>query len=222
MKKYFEQVKNFFREDFREVLGIYHDDEKIFLARLTKKFETAEVNFEVDLNDKISPIEQLAEKVSVICAQRGWKTSKVGLCLREGDAITFRTNFENVPPAEIDSAVKTWATSQAGKNAPYAFTEIDGEIWAETLTKTVSEEYISAWKKNSLNLCALTVMPDFSEEESSEGLDKAVFVAKIVAKKKISEFACRKNCRLERQKNFIDSGGDFYFNLGRDLRKNFL
>lgn len=214
MKKYFEQVKNFFREDFREVLGIYHDDEKIFLARLTKKFETAEVNFEVDLNDKISPIEQLAEKVSVICAQRGWKTSKVGLCLREGDAITFRTNFENVPPAEIDSAVKTWATSQAGKNAPYAFTEIDGEIWAETLTKTVSEEYISAWKKNSLNLCALTVMPDFSEEESSEGLDKAVFVAKIVAKKKSPNLLAEKIADWNVKKISLTAAAIFILILG--------
>ena len=184
MKKYFERIKNVFREDFGEVLGIYHDDEKIFLARRTKKFETAEVNFEIDLSDKISPIEQLAEKVSVICAQRGWKTSKVGLCLREGDAITLRTNFENIPQNEIDSAVKTWATSQAGKNAPYTFTEIDGEIWAETLTKTVVEEYVSAWKKNSISLCALTVMPDFSEDESSDNLDRAVFVAKVVVEKK--------------------------------------
>lgn len=184
MKKYFELIKNFFREDFGEVLGIYHDDEKIFFARLTKKVETAEVNFEIDLNDKISPIEQLAEKVAVICSQRGWKTSKVGLCLRGSDAITLHTNFENVPQNEIDSAVKTWATSQSGKNAPYAFTEIDGEIWAETLTKTAVEEYISAWKKNSINLCALTVMPDFSEDESAEGLDRAVFVAKVVAEKK--------------------------------------
>ena len=184
MKNYFERIKNFFREDFSEITGIYYDDEKIFLARRTKKFETAEVNFEVDLNDKISPIEQLAEKIFMVLNQRGWQNSKVGLCLRKGDAIDFLTYFDNVPPEEIDAAVKTWAISQAGKNAPYTFTEIEDEIWAETLTKTVVEEYISAWKKNSINLCALTVMPDFSEEESTEGLDRAVFVAKVVAEKK--------------------------------------
>lgn len=184
MKKYFERIKNFFREDFSEVLGIYYDGEKIFLARLTKKFETAEVNFETDLDDKLSPIAQLAEKIAVICSQRGWRTSKVGLCLREGDAITFRSNFENVPPDEIDSAIKTWATSQAGKNAPYTFAEVEGEIWAETLTKTLVEEYISAWEKNSIHLCALTVVPDFSEEESLDNLDRAVFIAKVVAEKK--------------------------------------
>ena len=192
MKKPFELIKNFFREDFSESVGIYYDDEKIFLARRTKKFETAEVNFEIDLNDNISPIEQLAEKIFMVLNQRGWKMSKVGLCLREGDAIVFRTNFENVPPDEVDAAVKTWATSQAGKNAPYTFTEIDGEIWAETLTKTVVEEYISAYKKNSINLCALTVMPDFSEDNSADGLDRAVFIAKIVAEKKAPNLLAEK------------------------------
>lgn len=209
MNKSLERTKNFFREDFSEVLGIYHDDEKIFLARRTKKFETAEVNFEIDLNDKISPIEQLAEKVSVICAQRGWKTSKVGLCLREGDAITLRTNFENVPQNEIDSAVKTWATSQAGKNAPYTFTEIDGEIWAETLTKTVLEEYISAWKKNSINLCALTVMPDFSEDESPDNLDRAVFVAKVVAEKKSPNLLTEKIANWNVKKIYLTAAAIF-------------
>lgn len=212
MKKYFERPKNFFREDFSEVLGIYYDDEKIFLARRTKKFETAEVNFEINLNDKISPIEQLAEKVAVICAQRGWKTSKVGLCLREGDAITLRTNFENVPQNEIDSAVKTWATSQAGKNALYTFTEIDGEIWAETLTKIVVEEYISAWKKNSINLCALTVMPDFSEED--DNLDRAVFVAKIVAEKKSPNLLAEKIADWNVKKISLTAAAIFILILG--------
>lgn len=184
MNKYLERIKNFFREDFSEVTGIYYDGFKIYLAHRTKKFETETIGWELYLDSENSYQEQLAEKIFMVLNQRGWQKSKVGLCLREGDAITFRQNFENVPENEIDSAVKTWATSQAGKNAPYTFTEIDGEIWAETLSKTVVKEYISAWKKNSINLCALTVMPDFSEKDSSDNLDRAVFVAKIIVEKK--------------------------------------
>lgn len=194
MNKYFERIKNFFREDFGEILGIYHDGEKIFLARLTKKFETAEINFEIDFSDKISPVEQLAEKILMICNQRGWKTSKIGLCLRDDDAITFRTNFENVPQNEIESAVKIWANAQAGKNSFYTFVEEDGEIWSETLSQTVVEEYISVCEKNSLNLCALSVMPNFSEESTdlTDNLDRAVFIAKVIKENKSPNLLAKK------------------------------
>ena len=49
-------ILNFFREDLSEVLGVYYDDEKIYLARLAEKIETAEINFEIDLNDKSTQI----------------------------------------------------------------------------------------------------------------------------------------------------------------------
>ena len=72
------RFKKFFRADTSEIISAYFDGEKIFIARLTEKFETAEV----EAND--AEIEQLAEKISRECHQRGWKTSLVGFCLREG------------------------------------------------------------------------------------------------------------------------------------------
>ena len=178
---YFESVQNFFREDFSDVVGIYHDGFKIFLARYTNKIELEEVNFEISLTDEISPIEQLAEKVFMILNQRGQKNSKVGICLNDDDAIIFRTSFENIPQNEIDSAVKVWAQAQVGKNSPYAFQNLDGEIWAETVPENLLNEYISAFEKNSIKLCALTAMPDSTLKKGS---DRAVFIAEILKEKK--------------------------------------
>ena len=72
MNDYFARLKNFFREDVDEVVGAYFDGEKIFLVRLTEKLET----FEVDA-DGAEPA-HFAEKISLACTQKGWKTSAVG------------------------------------------------------------------------------------------------------------------------------------------------
>ena len=66
-------ILKFFREDFGEILGVYCDEEKIFLARLTDKIETAEINFEIDLNNKTPAIFQFAEKIKIACSQRDRK-----------------------------------------------------------------------------------------------------------------------------------------------------
>ena len=146
--KIFEQAKNFFLADSEEVVGIYYDGEKIFLARLTDKLETLEQNFEIDSAENISAIEQLAEKISVLCSQRGWKTSKTALCLQEGDTIIFQPDFNNIPAEKIDSAVKIWATAQVGENALYTSATIDGEFFTEAMAQKVAAEYFSAWEKN--------------------------------------------------------------------------
>ena len=71
MEKYFARLKKFFREDLEEVVGAYFDGEKIFLARLTEKLET----FEIDA-DGAEP-EHLAKKISLTCTRNGRKTSAV-------------------------------------------------------------------------------------------------------------------------------------------------
>lgn len=146
-------VKNFFREDMSEVISAYFDGEKIFIARLTQKIETLEV--EADGLE----IEHLAEKISLACKQKGWKTSSIGFCLRQEEVVTFQTEISNVPEKEIPELVKSWAVAQAGANAKFSFTRLGEELWMETLPKSKVEEYLSAFKKFDMNLCALSVMP---------------------------------------------------------------
>ena len=81
--KILELIKKFFRENIGEVIGAYFDGEKIFIARLTKKFETIEVDADG------SELEQVAEKISQICKQKDWKTSAVVFCLRAEDAMNY-------------------------------------------------------------------------------------------------------------------------------------
>ena len=175
--KIFDRLKNFFRDDIGEVVGIYHDGEKIFLARLTDKLETLEQNFEIDFAEKIPPAEQLAEKVFLLCSQRGWSTSKTALCLQEGETVTFQPNFENIPAEQIESAVKVWAEAQSGKNALYTFAKVCGEFWTEAMSKKSADEYFSAWEKNSMTLCEMTSLTGIFS-------DKAAYVARLAAEKK--------------------------------------
>jgi len=179
-------ILNFFREDLSEVLGVYHDDEKIYLARLAEKIETAEINFEIDLNDKSTQIEQLATKIKNFCNLRSWKISKVALVLREGTAATLQTEFKNIPANEIANAVKIWAVATVGKNARYTSIKFDDEIWMEALNADIVEEYISAFEKNSLQLCALTDIPAnlTDAERPLTPFNRAIFAADILRNKK--------------------------------------
>ncbi len=183
-RKNFVDILNFFREDLSEILGVYFDEEKIYLVRLTDKIETAEFNFEIDLNSKSSQIEQLAEKIKLIGNQRGWKISKVGVVLRDGAAVTFQTEFKNIPSDEIANAVKIWATAHAQNNARYTSMQTDDEIWMEALPASIVEEYISAFEKNSMTLCALTEFPPVENERPITPFNRAVFAADIVKNKK--------------------------------------
>lgn len=203
---YFDRIKNFFHEDFSDVTGIYYDGEKIFLASSTHKIELEEINFEIDFTEKISPIEQLAEKIFLILNQRGWQNSKIGLCLNDDDLI-IEKKYLNVPKNEIDSAVKTWANAQAGENSVYDYVESDTAIWAETLSATVLKEYISAYEKNSLKLCALSAMPNTADENS----EKAVFIAEILTEKKSPNLLAEKIEKYNFKKIFTVAVGIFLF-----------
>lgn len=148
-----KRLKKFFHEDMGEVIGAYFDGEKIFIVRLTEKFETVEADaYGLE-------IEQVAEKISLVCKQKGWKTSSVGFCLRQEDAVTFQTEISNVPEKEIPALVKSWAVAQAGADAIFSFTKVGEELWMETLTKSAAQEISSAFKKFGLNLRGLSVMP---------------------------------------------------------------
>ena len=166
-------IKNIFREDFSQVIGIYFDGEKIFLAReeeiISAHFEVEEENF----------AEQLAEKVLVMCNQSGWESSKVALCLREGESMAVTADFENLPIDKRASAVKSWATAQVGENALYTFAEVDGEFWAETISQSAAEKFLSAFGKNSMTLCAMTSLAS----RLSKSADKAKFISKVAAEK---------------------------------------
>lgn len=165
----------FFKEDFSEVVGAYYDGEKISLARYlngTKEFDEVSCAFDED----VSKIEQLAEKIFVVCAKRGWRTSKMGFCLREGTATTFQTIL-GVPAKEIDNAVKAWALAHVGKDALFNSIQHDGEIWMQAISRATAFEFVKAWKKNSMNLCVLTAMP----ETIDATLTPADFVADVVA-----------------------------------------
>ena len=165
MKKFFERFKNFFREDLGEVVGAYFDGEKIFIVRLTEKFETIEIDA-----DGAEP-EQLAEKISLACAQKGWKTSAVDFCLREEDAVTFQSDVANVPEKEIPALVKSWAMAQAGADAEFSFAKVGAELWMETLPRAKVKEFVAAFKKFDL----LTKVEPF---------DRTEFITEIVREKK--------------------------------------
>ena len=174
---FWSRAKKFFREDFNEIIGAYFDGEKIFVTRPAEKFETVEVDAEG------LEIEQLAEKISLICKKRGWQTSAVGFCLRESDAVTYQTEVGNLPEKEIPEMVKTWASAQAGKDAVFSFTKAGSELWMETLPRTNFEEICAAFGKFGLKLRGLSVMPvDLLTKIAP--LDRTKFISEVVRNKK--------------------------------------
>ena len=78
------ELLKIFREDVGEVVGAYFDGEKIFLACSAENFAT------IELDAAGAELDDIAEKISVACRQRGRKISAVGFCLRESDAVTYQ------------------------------------------------------------------------------------------------------------------------------------
>ena len=172
-----ETLKKFFREDTSEIIGAYFDGEKIFIARLTDKFETTEI----DALD--ATIEELAEKISLVCKQKGWKASAVGFCLREGDAVTFQTEIGNIPEKELPAMVKSWAIAQAGADAAFSFARVGEELWMETLARDKVEEVYAAFDKFGMSLRGLSVMPADMLAKISP-FDRTEFISEVVRNQK--------------------------------------
>ena len=181
LKKFFGRLVKFFREDLSEVVGAYFDGEKIFIAHLTDNFETATVDADS------AEIAHIAEKISFVCRQRNWKINAVGFCLRENDAVTYRTEIKNIPAKEIPNFVQTWATAQAGNDAASAFTMIDAEIWMETLPQKKFAEIRDAFQNCGMNLRAMSLMPT-DVLEKVEPISKAEFIADVVRQRTSPNF----------------------------------
>lgn len=171
-------ILKFFREELRAVIGAYSDGDKLYIARLTEEFET------VTVDAAGSEVERLAEQIAHVCKQKGWATSAVGLCLREEDAVTFRTEIDNVPAKEIPALVKSWAVAQAGAEAIFSFVQIGGELWMETLPRIKAETFRAAFKRFGLTLRALSVMPVASEPIKPQPYDRTRFISEVVRDKK--------------------------------------
>ena len=185
---------NFFREDAGEILGVHFDGEKIFIARLNDKIEVEEFCFEI-ADNQTPAVEQLAQKIKLICNKNLWHNPKISLVLREGTAATFESDFKNIPAAEIASAVKIWAVAHVGQDARYTFIKSDSEIWMEALPALIVEEYISAFDKNSLQLCNLTEFPTILSDDARPptSYNRAVFAADILKNKKPPNILPEKN-----------------------------
>lgn len=170
-------VLKFFREDMGAVVSAYFDGEKLYVVRLTEKFETVEVEADG------SEVEQLAEQIAQVCKQKGWATSTVGFCLREEDAVTFQTEVGNVPAKEIPALVKSWAFAQAGADAVFSSVTVGEELWMETLPRTKVNEICAAFKKFNLNLRGLSVMPADTLTKVHP-YDRTEFITEVVCDKK--------------------------------------
>lgn len=177
LKSLAARLKKFFREDLDEIIGAYFDGEKIFVVRLTENFEAADVDA-----DGSEP-ELLAEKISLVCAQKNWKTSAVGFCLREEEAVTYQSDASNLPEKEIPAFVKSWAIAQTGKDAAFSFARVSEAVWMETLPRTKLEEFCAAFKKFNLNLRTLSVMPPALLTKGTP-FDKTKFITEVVREKK--------------------------------------
>lgn len=183
-REIFARAINFFREDVREAVGAYFDGNKIFVAHLAENVDTAEVDADS------AELEHLAEKISLTCRQRGWSTSAVGFCLREGDAVTYQTAVDNLPAEKIPAFVKSWAQAQAGAEAAFAFTEVGAELWMETVPRRTLDDFSAAWRKFGMNLRGLSVMPADMLTKLTP-LNRAEFVAQIVRNKKSPNLLAR-------------------------------
>ena len=210
----FERLKNFFREDTSEIIGAYFDGEKIFIARLTEKIET------IELDADGAELEQLAEKISLACTQRAWKISSVGLCLHEGEVVTYQTEVAKIPEKEIPSLVKSWSTAQPGNDKTFSFARVGEEIWMETLPRARVEEFAAAFKKFNLNLRGLSLMPTGLLDKISP-FDRAKFIAEVVRDKKKPEPLIGAGQRVELEKNFFGDGGNFLYRDDFRLGKSF-
>ena len=170
------KAMNFFREEPRAIIGVCVDGDKIFIGRFAERIETIEI--EMDTSDA----EGLAKQIALLCKRKGWKTSAVGFCLNEADAVTFQTEIANVPAKEIPALVKSWARAQAGVEAVSAFARVGEELWMETVPRDKFEALCAAFERFGLKLRAVSVMPSSTQELTP--LERATFISTIIRERK--------------------------------------
>ncbi len=137
--------------------------------------------------------EAVAEKISVICSTCGWSTTVTAMCLNDADVITELDDLSNVPPTEIDNAVRYRIAAAGGfdiDNFLAAHVALDDREWMEGVAKTAAQTWLDAFRKNDIGLAALTAMPDGIDAvdgidlngiELSSGAARAVFAARVAA-----------------------------------------
>ena len=158
--------------------------------------------------------EQLAEKVSVLCSTKGWSTSVMGLCLNKGDVVIEVDDFSNVPATEIPNAVRYRIATVGNfdvEGLHSAYTElIDNRTWMEGIAKGDAQCWVDAWRKNEMNLTALTAMPDDLHElegidpngrEVNASMARAIFSARSATSMSAPNFLIEEPARM--------SGWDF-------------
>ncbi|MBR2733241.1 MAG: hypothetical protein IKD80_03195, partial [Selenomonadaceae bacterium] len=91
---------------------------------------------------------------------------------------------------KIPAFVKSWAQAQAGAEAAFAFTEVGGELWMETVPRRTLDDFSAAWRKFGMNLRGLSVMPADMLTKLTP-LNRAEFVAQIVRNKKSPNLLAR-------------------------------
>ncbi len=146
-----------------------------------------------DADDLMLRAEAIAEKISVVCSTHGWSTAVTTFCLNGSDAVIELDDLSNVPPTEIDGAVR-YRVAAAGNfdidNFLAAYVALDGRTWMEGIEKKSAQIWIDAFRKNDLGLTVLTAQPDgfdvvdeinLNGIELSEGLSKALFAARVAA-----------------------------------------
>ena len=213
-----EKLKKFFYEDFSEILGVYYDGEKIFFAHIADTTEFFETTFELKFDKDFSEFEQLAEKISVVCSQRGWKNFRLGICLRESEILTTYQEFKNIPAEEILNATQSWATSHSESVALSACLKVGENFWLEAISKDVADKYIYACEKISLKLCALTATP---ESLNLSELERAEFVAEVIKNNKSPNFLKISENSIDRQKIIFVVAAIFILILGVLTAKTF-
>ena len=165
-------------------------------------FDTFEAPFdEIVVGDELDVrAEKIAEKISVLCSTRGWSTSVMALCLNRSEVVIELDDFSNVPATEIANAVR-YRIATAGNfdiDGFYsAHIDLNGRTWMEGIAKADAQCWIDAWRKNEMNLTALTAMPDELNEiegidangaEVSASMARAIWAARSAALKSAPNF----------------------------------
>ena len=116
--------------------------------------------------------ELIAKKVAELFRIRNWNGNAIALCLNSEDVITEIEDLSNIPEDKIPNAVHYQMAVAGNFEADTylsAFMKIEFGVWMEGISKTEAFKWTQAFKKNGMNLLALTAIPE--KVQKVDGID---------------------------------------------------
>lgn len=155
------------------VMGVFIKNNVAYVVRMENQegqwtlYENVMVPIPVmGMDEDFPPVELAVEKIVTMMQVMGWSAAPIAMCLSEEEVFTDILHLPVMPESEMWEAVHWELDGQRDFDeteflSVYESEPEDEGQWAAAVPKTTVDAWSREWKKNGMELEAVTVLPSF-------------------------------------------------------------